>query len=220
MIVHNVTQGTTKWANLRAGKPTSSMFGSIVTPKTGKLSAQSVGYMHHLLAERMLGRPLDGPITFSMERGSGMEAEAVAAYEFLSGTATTEVGFITTDDGRYGASPDRLAGEDGLVEIKCPEPKTHVGYLLHEPASVRYRPQIQGQLLVTGRDWVDIMSYCPGMPEALVRVERDDKYLETLENALEAFCATLDDAWERLQSEYPAIVPEEEPFGVSRDDVA
>jgi hypothetical protein len=86
-----------------------------------------------------------------------------------------------------GASPDRLIGEDGLLEIKCPAPHTHVKTLLDQNLDRDHYPQIQGQLLVTGKKWVDIISYHPEMPSLILRVERDEAYLSTMRKLLNDF---------------------------------
>lgn len=199
MIVHDCIQGTREWLNLRAGVPTSSEFSRILTPK-GALSKSADGYMHELLAERILHEPLSKAVTMWMQRGSEHEAEAVAYYEMARGVDTVPVGFCTNDAGTVGASPDRLVGEDGLLEIKVPAPGTHVGYLLAAAgAGDEYRIQTQGQLWITGRQWVDIMSYNPGMPEALVRFERDEAFIATLSAAVMAFVEVLETASSRFR---------------------
>ena len=192
MIIHRCEQGTSEWLRLRAGIPTASQFDRIVTPK-GALSKSADGYMHELLAERMLHEPLVKAVTMWMERGSQHEAEAVAYYEMERNLETMPVGFVTNDEGTIGASPDRLVNADGLLEIKVPSPGVHVGYLLAEHgAGHDYRAQAQGQLWITGREWVDVMSYCPGLPEALVRFTRDEEYIAALARAVSEFSARLE----------------------------
>jgi hypothetical protein len=192
VIVHeDVVQGSTQWLAMRAGIPTASCFDLILTPK-GKPSTSYERYLHELLAERILGRPLVKATTTWMDRGSQTEAEAVAYYEGLRDLDTTKIGFVTNDAATIGASPDRLVGDDGLLEIKVPKEHTHVGYLLTGSVGDAYWPQIQGQLWVTERKWVDIMSYSPGMPEACIRVARDEDYIRKLATAVTAFAGELD----------------------------
>lgn len=203
MKIHNVIQGTRAWLDLRAGIPTASEFGRITSAHQirqaiekdapVKLLAGSETYMHELLAERMLREPQTKAVTMWMQRGSEHEAEAVSYYEMARGVDTEVVGFCTNDEGTIGASPDRLVGEDGLLEIKVPSPAIHVGYLLNaDGAGDEYRVQAMGQLWITGRQWVDIMSYNPGMPEALVRFERDEVFIGMLATAVSEFSAKLD----------------------------
>jgi hypothetical protein len=191
MILHDVIQGTTDWLAVRAGIPTASAFDRIVTPK-GKPSAQAEKYMHMLLAERIMGHPVLQVQTSWMGRGKELEGEAVLYYEGVRELDTTVIGFVTNDERTIGASPDRFVGEDGLLELKVPAEHTHVGYLLTRAIDAEYYPQVQGQLWVTGRKWLDIMSYHPEMPPAIIRVERDEGYIATLSEAVTRFASTLE----------------------------
>ena len=196
MILVDVKQGSDEWLCARLGIPTASQFHRIVTP-TGKPSSAAAGYALELIAERMIGEPLGGASTGMMARGSDLESEAVAYYELMRGAETAPGGFVTDDLGRWGASPDRLIGDDGLLEIKCPSPAVHVGYILGYEAE-KYRPQVQGQLFVTGRAWCDWMSYHPTMRPAIIRHERDDAFIDALQGALERFSAQLADFTARV----------------------
>ncbi|MGQ0721050.1 MAG: lambda exonuclease family protein [Candidatus Eiseniibacteriota bacterium] len=194
MRILEVPQGSPEWQAARAGIPTASQFDRILTP-TGRPSAAAVAYMHELLAERFLGTPLQTVSTALMERGSVVEAEAVAWYEFQQEVSTGAVGFCLRDDGRAGCSPDRLVGDDGGLELKCPSPGIHIGYLLGgEGIGQKYYPQVQGCLWVTGREWWDTLSYHPDLPPALLRVHRDEEYIRALAEAVEAFCGRLEQA--------------------------
>lgn len=192
-IIHrDVTQGTSAWLALRAGIPTSSEFDRIITPKTGKPSSQAEGYMFRLIAERLMGHPCVEFMSPWMTRGGQMELEAVAFYSFQRDMETETVGFITNESRTVGSSPDRLVGEDGLLEIKVPKESTHVGYLIKHHVDAEYFPQVQGQLWISGRQWVDVLSYHPEMPPALIRVDRDDSYIRMLEAAVMKFSEVLE----------------------------
>jgi hypothetical protein len=225
VIYHTVEPQSREWFLLRLGIPTASEFHKIVTP-TGKISKQSDDYAHTLLAELMLGHPIDDDMeTQWMQRGTELEDSAIKAYEFEVGE-TQRGGFVTVDDGSYGCSPDRLVGEVGILEIKCPKPNTHIGYLLSRSAEQEKTPQIQGQLLVTGRQWVDLMSYHPELPPLIVRVERDEKYIALLGAALREFVGQLAEMRKLLEDRYgPFPDPWKEPetvdgLDVSDEDVA
>lgn len=195
MKIHNVRQGTEEWARLRIGIPTASCFAKIITPKTLKPSSQADMYMCQLIAEAILGMPLDAEASQFMERGSALEKEAVAFYELERDTTTAAVGFVTLDDGSAGCSPDRLVGDDGLLEIKCPSPAVHVAYRLGVDAvAEKYKAQAQGQLWITGRRWVDCLSYHPDMPPALTRTERDEAFIEALAAEVQQFNLRLEAA--------------------------
>lgn len=232
MIYHHVEQRSAAWFYLRVGKPTASEFFRIVTP-TGKVSTQAEDYAHRLLAELMLGRPLDEDVrTEWMARGQDLEDAAVEAYEFETGLTTSLGGFITDDEAQYGCSPDRLVGDDGVVEYKVPAANTHVRYL-DDPDSLSQekRPQVQGLLLVTGRAWCDLMSFHPELPTIIRRVKRDEGYIDKLRVGLAAFCEQLLVMRANLEQKYgqfkPIVIPSEKPsppedhggMGISEADV-
>lgn len=225
MIRHDVVQGTEAWLRLRMGRPTASEFSRIVTP-TGKPSSQASDYVNDLLGELMLGRPLDGLSMPWMERGKRLEEEARRYYELQRDVQLETVGFCTTDDGQIGCSPDAFCGADGIVEIKCPSPGEHVGYLLSDTKTIdkKYMPQLQGQLYVTGREFVDIISYHPELPEAIIRVTRNEEFLKVLHSELQDFLAVLDmrrTVIERNGWIKPASQPVEkfDWLGITNDDL-
>lgn len=207
-IYHRVEQRSPEWFALRIGKPTASEFHKIITPKTGQLSAQSTDYAHSILAELMLGKPLESPETEWMVRGQELEDNAVEAYEFEMAFETTLGGFITDDAATMGCSPDRLVGDDGLVEMKCPAPNTHIGYLLDRTSlEMGKRVQVQGQLLVTGRKWCDLVAYHPELPLVVVRVKRDEPFIEKMRVALNDFVKQLAAMREKLEREFGPFKP-------------
>lgn len=200
MIVHNCEQGSPEWHEVRMGIPTASEFDKLLTP-TGKPSASIKGLVYKKLAETFTGKPADGfEGNAHTERGKELEPDAIAFYEMQNGLDTVRVGFVTDDARTMGCSPDCLVGEEGLLEIKCPAPSTHVEYMLNG-LDKGYYPQIQGQLLVTGRKWVDWMSYHPEMPPVIIRVERDNEYLASLSAALATFTRTMEEAKIKLTKE-------------------
>jgi hypothetical protein len=191
--VHDCVQGSSEWLALRAGRPTASQFHRILTPG-GKPSTQQDGYLHEIVAEIILGRPLERQLTAAMEFGRANEDAAVSFYEFEYDVETFRIGFVTTDDERIGASPDRgIYGSKNLLEIKCPTPPTHVRYLLYEEHAKEYKPQLQGQLYVCEADWVDICAWRPDMPTAIVRVARDEMYIKLLADELRKFCDRIEE---------------------------
>ncbi len=198
MKIHNVTQGEEDWFKVRLGKPTASSFDKIITP-TGKPSTQADKYMNWLLAELMVGKPLETFKNEWMERGNELEPAAADFYSFTKEVELEKVGFITDDAEAFGCSPDRLIGEDGLLEIKCPAPHTHVGYLLNPIVDGEYMPQLQGQLLITGRKWVDIISYHPELSPVIIRVERNETFIRELGILLGGFMNAMNDKKEILR---------------------
>lgn len=198
MKIHDCIQGTSEWLAIRAGIPTSSNFSRIITPKTGRPSGQAEDYMFQLIAERLMGRPVIEHVSFWMNRGNQMEAEAVAFYELQRDAETKTVGFVTNDEESIGSSPDRTVDAEGLLEIKVPKESTHVGYLIKHAVDQDYWPQIQGQLWIAERQWVDLLSYHPEMPPALIRVERDEAYIRMLAAAVTTFSDVLEAHYQLL----------------------
>lgn len=197
MIVIDCQQGSVEWLEARLGIPTASRFDNILTPKKMTLAAGRTSYMHELIAERMLGAPLDAADTVWMERGRDMEPEAVAWYEFHRGIDTEPVGFVMRDDRNVGCSPDRLVGTDGGLEVKCRGPKNHVACLLgDEPA---LWTQVQGNLWITERQWWDVLGYHEDLPPVLIRVERDEKAIKAIASAVSEFTKELAEAWRKIE---------------------
>ena len=200
----DLVQGSDEWLAIRLGIPTASEFDRIVTPKKLDLAAASKAYMHKLLAEWMYGAPLEAFVSPWMERGTALESEAVHYYEMERDVETQAIGFVLTDDGNAGASPDRLIGEIAALELKCPALETHVGYML-DPQSLlmEYRMQCQGQLWVCAdRDYADLMSYYPGFPAVIVRHYRDEVVQKALSLHILAFVETMMRCRERLTQTY------------------
>ena len=198
MIVVPCEQGSTEWKLARMGLPTASNFGRILSSKTLKPLAGADTYALELLVEWALGFCEGEDGSDFMERGREMEEEAVSWYELETSRDTQRIGFLTNDEGTIGCSPDRLVGEEGGLEVKCPAAKTHLGYLLRGEIPSDYVAQIQGGMYLTGRPWWDFISYNPVLPPWCIRVERDETYIAALASALGEFTARLADAKARL----------------------
>ena len=201
---HDIKQGSDEWLAIRLGIPTASCFDKIITTAKLELSKSSKPYMHRLLAEWIYGAPLEAFVSPWMERGKDLESEAVRYYEMERDVETQEVGIVLADDGLSGASPDRLVGNDGLLELKCPALETHVGYML-DPASLvaEYRLQTQGQIWICAdREWTDVMSYYPGFPAVIQRRTREDAVHQALGAHIPAFVETMLRCREKLTEMY------------------
>ena len=228
MIHLEVAQGGHDWLMARSGLPTASQFHRIVTPK-GSLSSSRERYKHDLLAETIMGRPLETFTSDAMNRGTDMEAEAVAAYEFERGVDTDVCGLCLTDDRLIGASPDRLIkipdGKQGGLQVKCPvECGIHVGYMLGALAD-KHKAQVQGEILVAEMEWEDLISYHPDLPLAVVRVFPDESYQKALRKALDTFASELSSLVERSREagwikEPPRLQPDgADGLGLTDEDV-
>lgn len=175
MIVHNVTQGSPEWLQVRTGLPTASSFSKIVT-STGEASKSRIGYAKTLAAEIYAGKPMEswGGNEWT-DRGKDLEAEAIARYELQNDVDVAHVGFVTLDDGTAGCSPDGLVGDRGLVEVKCLKAENHIDAMLyfdkHGKCPTDYIQQTQGQMWITGRTWADLIFYHPDLPLVVIRQE-------------------------------------------------
>jgi hypothetical protein len=200
--VHNVEQGSGEWLTLRLGIPTASMFNKIITPKKLEYSTQSRDYAFYLIAEKLLNYSLSSLDNLEwIARGKELEPAAIKMYEFAEEVVTAPVGFLTTDDLRMGATPDRLlVNEPACLELKCPAPHTHVKYMI-DGFGEDYMAQVQGQMLVGEFEWVDRYSYHPEMPPVLVRTYRDEAYLDILSSHLNRFCDEKDALLEKVKAQ-------------------
>ncbi len=143
----------------------------------------------------------------AMQWGVDTAADARMAYEFYRDARVEEVGFVPHPSGMAsGASPDGLVGDDGLLELKCPNTATHIETLLGGAVPEKYLLQTQWQMACTGRTWCDLASYDPRLPESMslhvVRILRDDKLIADLEQDVAKFLAELDETVARLRHKY------------------
>lgn len=201
-IVHNVEQGTPAWLKLRLGVPTASEFDNLLTPefKSRRGSQTWSTYVATKLAEATLGYPLRDLGAFSTEQGHLREEDAVPWYGFEYEVEVQRVGFITTDDGLAGCSPDGLIGADDGLEVKCPQPVKHFSYLIAGEVPKDYRPQVHGSLYVTGRKRWHFLSYHHDAQKLVVRVERDEEIMDRIAATLADFHADLAAAKERIKN--------------------
>lgn len=208
MIWHDVEQGSSDWFDLRKGIPTASRFDMILTPKTEKPSSSQKKLICELIGEIMSQIPPEGVENFTnraVRWGLQCEQEARRYYTLERGLELKNGGFCQADDRRFGASPDSLIGEDGVLEIKCPQSDTQAEYLLDGELPSAYRCQVHGHLIVTGRKWCDFLSYSPGLPALLLRVE-PDAFTAKLKEALEAFYGDFQKALKRIQGEEHLVI--------------
>jgi len=196
MKIIDCVQMTPPWFSARRGVPTASEFSKLLTPVTLQPSQSADKYIYELIAEQLgTDPPIEANfISVAMRDGIEYEAEARRWYAMERDCDVQQVGFCLTDDGRFGASPDGLVGTEGGLELKVPKTKTHVGYVLNGAGvPPEYIAQVHGNLIVTGRQWWDFMSYCREAPDRsfIVRVT-PDSYTTRLREAMESF-------WTRYQ---------------------
>lgn len=199
MMIHKEVQGTLAWYQLRLGKPTASNFHRIITPG-GKPSSQARAYMYKLICEILLNESTDDISQLDwVARGKEQEPNAAAQFKFTTDYELEDGGFITTDDGKLGCSPDALIRDKNeAVEIKSPAPWTQIGYLIDGPGD-SYRPQVQGQLLVGQFDGVHFYSWHPQTPALHIMTRPDMVYQRLMRQLLSDFVEQLEEGLERAK---------------------
>lgn len=208
-----IYQGTDEWMAARCGLLTASEMKLILTP-TLKVADndKSRSHLHELLAQRITGYVEPCYISDDMLRGQEDEAEARAIYS-KHFAPVEEVGFVTNDEWGFtlGYSPDGLVGTDGLIEIKSRRQKFQVGTIIDGAIPDEHTIQIQTGLLVTGRKWCDFVSYCGGLPMAVVRAFPDETIQAAIIEAATGFEARLAEklAAYREAIKNPRLIPTE-----------
>lgn len=185
-----IIQGTTEWKLLRAGKATASRIKDIIAKTKTGYSTSRENYLTELVIERF-GVISESFINAAMQHGTETEPYARHEYELRNGVMIDEIDFVNHPTiSMAGASPDGLIG-DGLIEIKCPDSKTHFNYLVANVVPEQYKPQMAWQMACTGAKWCDFVSFDNRVPEGLqyfeIRYERDDAYIAMLEKEVTSF---------------------------------
>ena len=207
MKIHQVEQQSREWMQLHIGIPTAGGLDNLLTPEFELRKGETPKtYVYRRVAEAWRGKPMIdlGGSSFAMEQGMILESEAIPFWELTTGRKITRVGFITTDDGRFGCSPDGLLEDEECgVEIKCPAPHTHVKYLSEGVIPKEYRAQVFGGMFATGfKKWV-FLSYCRGFPPLILEAFHDERAQDAISRAVDAFHTAFDTGMadiERYQS--------------------
>ena len=195
METFDCQQRSDEWYELRRGVPTASSFKSVIaTGRGGGPSLVRKKYMLTLAGEIITGQQTDNYSSWQMQRGRIMEMEAVEHYVLMTGDPVARVGFIKS--GRIGCSPDGLVGESGMVEVKTCEPyvlielRELVDRLRRFP--LEHKAQVQGQLMVSEREWCDLVAYSTSDLYCHIRTHRDEEYIAMLQEKIEQFVEELD----------------------------
>jgi len=200
----NADQRSEEWFAARLGKATGSRFNDIIAKTRSGYSASRKNYAAELVVERITGEPTNTFTSVPMQWGTDNEPVARLQYELATGNEVQETGFWTHDTLEAGASPDGLIGDDGLLEIKCPNTATHIDTLIKKKLPRQYEAQVQGQMWITGRQWCDFVTFDPRLPENaqmfIVRVERDDVFIKELEEEVSLFLEEVRDLVEFIKS--------------------
>lgn len=204
-MTDHLEQGGEEWLRARCGLVTASRVADVVAKTKSGWGASRANYMAELIAERLTGEPATRFTNAAMQWGTDTEPQARAAYEFFHDVTVVEVGLVKHPTiTQSAASPDGLVGDDGLVELKCPQTATHIETLLAGKIPAKYDTQMQWQMACTGRQWCDFVSFDPRLPGDLSmfcrRVERDDERIGELESDVLEFLADLGQKLEQLQA--------------------
>lgn len=203
-------QGTLEWHQERLGKVTASRIADVMMKPT---TAGYQNYRAQLVCERLTGQPTEGFTSAAMQHGTETEPQARAMYEMENACEVEEVGFIDHPTlAMTGASPDGLVHADGLVEIKCPQPATHIKTLTGANIDRKYLLQMQWQMVCTDRQWCDFVSFCPALPIEMQlfcqSVERDAEQCEEITAAVSSFLAEVDALQSDLSRKYQKVAAE------------
>jgi putative phage-type endonuclease len=200
-------QRTDEWFAARLGKVTASRVSDVMAKTKSGPSASRANFMAELICERLTGQRQEGFTNAAMQWGNDTEPQARAAYEFMTDAVVVETGLClhpTIDD--FGASPDGLVGDVGLLEIKCPNSAAHIETLLSGEAPAKYNTQMQAQMACTGRAWCDFVSFDPRLPAdmqlLIKRVHRDEAFIATMEAEVSAFLTELTQKLDALRARY------------------
>jgi len=199
-----IEQGTDAWKALRLGKVTASRVADVLSKGKSGESASRKNYRTELVVQRLTGQPGESFTNAAMEWGTATEPMARVAYEVEKQQFVEQVAFVDHPSIEwFGCSPDGLVNDDGLIEIKCPNSTTHIEYLTDQKPPARYIPQMQCQMAVTGRQWCDFVSFDPRLPDDLqlfvVRLERDQEYIEAMEAEVKKFLSEVDEMFTKLK---------------------
>lgn len=198
-------QRTDEWYAARLGKVTASRISDVMAKTKSGYSASRANYMAELLCERLTGIHSDHYVSAEMARGTEIEPQARSSFEFIHDVQIVECGFIPHPAiADFGASPDGLIGDNGLIEIKCPNTATHIDYLLNGTIPQRYVLQMQVQMMCARRAWCDFVSFDPRLPDHLQwfvkRVRADAGLQAEIEVEVRSFLGTLAEKETALRS--------------------
>ena len=163
----------------------------------GKTRAGWKNYRAQLVSERTTGVRQDTYKSAEMMWGTENEPLARLYYTLMTGNTVEECGFFDHGEIAAGASPDGLIGQDGILEIKCPNTATHIATLRTGKLPQQYVAQVQGQMWITDRKWADFVSFDSRLPDnariKVIRVARDETYIKMLEATILEFLAEVDE---------------------------
>jgi putative phage-type endonuclease len=196
-MIEMIEQGSDEWFAARIGKVTASRVADVIAKTKTGFSTSRDNYMAQLVCERLTGQKSESFTNAAMQHGTETEPLARLSYEVSQNVLVDEVGFVPHPSIiMAGASPDGLVGDDGLLEIKCPNTATHIETLLSQTVPGKYNTQMQFQMACTERSWCDFVSFDNRLPSELQlfvkRVPRDNMYIRLMEEEIVKFLNELD----------------------------
>ncbi len=199
MIIHkDLIQGTDEWKQARIGKLTASYSSTIMAKQGLGKGAETLAV--EIIAEQLTGEPLDNYTSKPMEDGSENELYARDIYADSRCVSVEEIGGF--EDVMLWMSPDGLVNKDGLIEIKCCQPKRHIQNILFQKYRNEYNHQMQFGLMISERQWCDLVLFNPDMPDNLkakvFRIERDEEYIKLIQDRIIQFKVMIDEFKKQL----------------------
>lgn len=200
VILDGVEQGTPEWFVMRTGRVTASELHNVIAEPRAKggpsLTRQK--YMRTLVGEMITGVPNDVEFqSAAMLRGKRMEAEARDAYQLITEHELRQVSFVQHGS-RRGCSPDALIGKNGGLELKTKTPHLQIELLLSQEFPTEHLAQCQGIIWLAGLEWIDFVSYWPGIKMYRKRIVRDEPYISKLKSGVDKFLEEADAMMRRL----------------------
>lgn len=198
-IIRDVAQGSPEWLALRLGILTCSELAPVLVNGKGQggFGVEAISYMDQLIGERITeeaAAPFGG--NAHTQRGHELEDVARDLYVARTGAELEQVAIILNHGAGY--SPDSLVGADGLTEIKTKLPKFQVGVILAGEVPKEHVAQCQGGLWISEREWIDFISYWPGMPLFIKRMYRDEAMISKIAERVATFYELLEARMERV----------------------
>lgn len=200
MIIKDCIQGDERWLAERAGKVSASSFGKILTPTGARTNGETrKSYLYQVAGERISKTPEESFKNDWMLRGNELEPDARVSFEQTTGLFVAQTGMVLLDEREeISCSPDGLVGVDSGLELKCPKISTHIGYIESNKLPGVYKPQVMGCMWICQRETWHFMSYHPSIKSFMILVERDEKYISTLIEAVEEFNSEVNSLIERI----------------------
>lgn len=196
LLIHDMPQGSPEWYLVRLGKPSASVFKSVMAKGEGKMRR---ALLLKLAGERLTGEPADSYVSPDMERGHAEEARIRLRYAFTHDVEPQLVGFIEDTDKRAGCSPDSLLPDGGILEIKSAAAHVLVDRIDDGRFPLDHVAQCQGALWITGRDYIEIVIDHPSLPQFIRRAFPDKAFHAKLADEIGRFNEDLDEIVEKVR---------------------